>query len=326
MIQPDIAIIGAGVAGLYAAYCCGIAGLNCAIIDSFTFPGGQCSALYPEKTVYGVPGFHNVSASYFIDKLAAQCLAFDHTELFGHRVESVDILGDGVFDVQVRNIRQGDNLRIHAKTLIIAAGICDMKPNIPRTIDGLAEIDSSSDFIQSCRITADVYKGKDIVIAGGGNSAADFAIDIIPIAKSVTLVHRRNELTCDSSKLKQLAAANEAGKLRLVLQSSIAKLVETEHTRSVFVKNAACNEICLNADHIVFCYGFVVQCSSLSWISNLNIDIRNGLISTDVNTMESSVRNCYAIGDIVMYAGKNKNIVSCCFEADRAVRMIKSKV
>ncbi|MDR1609574.1 MAG: NAD(P)/FAD-dependent oxidoreductase [Holosporales bacterium] len=322
--QSDVVIIGAGVAGLYATYCCGIAGLSCTLIDSLPCPGGQCTALYPEKNVYGVPGFRDVKASDFIDSLADQCLAFDHTELFGYKVESVSKIEDGTFTVHASG--RADHASVSARYVIIAAGICDMEPSIPQTIQGLDEIDQASDFVQSCCIKIDMYKGKDVMVAGGGDSAADFALSVAPIAKSVTLVHRRDKLTCNDDKKGRLAVAKEAGKLRLMLASNIVKLTESNDVRSVFVKDVLGTEINLSVDHVVFCYGFVAKCNTLSWLSDLDLDIRDGLIAVDVGTMESSVKNCYVVGDIVTYTNKIKNIVQCFSEADRAVRMIRSKV
>ncbi|MDR1333371.1 MAG: NAD(P)/FAD-dependent oxidoreductase [Holosporales bacterium] len=375
MMRSDVVIIGAGVAGLYAGYCCGISGLSFTIIDSLAKPGGQCIALYPEKKVYGVPGFHDVTACDFIDKLVPQCLAFEHTELFGHTVEMINTEDDGTFVVQTRSMGHAKKpLCISARYVIIAAGICDMKPNIPATIAGLQDISESSDFVQSCCMKIDMYKGKDVAIAGGGDSAVDFALSIIPIAKSVILIHRRDKLTCSAVKLRSISEWERSGKLKLILKTNISELTErgnervvtitrddgnrplskpseselllggTEHRSGVYLEvhehsstgstqqEADCggfgmrsNESKLKVDHIIFCYGFVARCHKLTWLHALAPDIKDGMIAVDVNTMETSVKNCYAIGDVVIYANKSKNIVPCFFEADRAVRMIKSK-
>jgi thioredoxin reductase (NADPH) len=321
--RSDVVIIGAGVAGLYATYCCGIAGLGCTLIESLPCPGGQCIALYPEKNVYGVPGFRDVKARDFVDSLAGQCLAFDHIELFEHKVESVRKISDGTFEVYT--FRKADHTRISARYMIIAAGICDMEPSIPHTIQGIAEIGQLSDFVQNCCIRIDMYRGKDVVVAGGGDSAADFTLSVIPIAKSVTLIHRRDKLTCNDDKRRQIAAAEEAGRLRLMLASNIVRLAELDDVRIVFVEDVLDAEVRLNTDHVVFCYGFSARCNTLSWLSDLHLDIKDGLIAVNIDTMESSVKNCYAVGDIVTYTNKSKNIVQCFSEADRAVRMIRSK-
>jgi thioredoxin reductase len=149
---------------------------------------------------------------------------------------------------------------------------------------------------------------------------------VIPIARSVTLIHRRDRLTCNDDKRRRITAAEEAGKIRFMLASNIVRLAELGNERTVVAKDALGAETCLSTDHVVFCYGFIAKCNTLSWLSDLHLDTSDGLISVDICTMETSAKNCYAIGDIVTYTNKSKNIVQCFSEADTAVRMIRSKV
>ena len=305
----DVAIIGAGVAGLYAAYCCGISGLNSCIIDSLMYPGGQCSVLYPDKMIYGVPGFDNIKALDFIDKLSKQSLDFSDHIFLGYRVEHISKNQDGVFEI----VTQHKDVFL-TKNLIIATGIGDMKPSVPSNIKGLSEIEKDSDFVQYYCMKMDLYKNKTVVIAGGGDSAADFAIDIAPIAKKVILVHRRPKLTCQHIKTETLEKLSASGKLELRLDRQIDEVGES------FIK---LNDDTLYVDHIVFCYGFLAKAGLIKGLEDMGLKTENNLINVNINTMETSIKNCFAIGDVAKYPNKKKNIVPCFFEADRAVRIIK---
>jgi thioredoxin reductase (NADPH) len=320
--QTEIAIIGAGAAGLYATYCCGISGLNCTIIESLHIPGGQCATLYPEKKVYGIPGFSNILAKDFTDKLTKQCLEFDCEKLFGYQVENISKTSAGLFAIKFNN----HNVCKYAKHIILATGIGNMKPSVPNTIIGIDEIDKHSDFVQHYCIKIDIYKGKNVVIAGGGDSAIDFAVNITPIAKTVTLIHRRAKFSCEESKLKDIQKLEESGKLKLMMEHNVSELKEGNEKRIVIIKDQSSNEVFLEVDHIIFCYGFTASCNTMFGLENLGLEIENYLIKVDINTMETSIKNCYAAGDVVTYANKKKNILPCFFEADRAVRIIKESL
>ncbi|MDR3224642.1 MAG: NAD(P)/FAD-dependent oxidoreductase [Holosporales bacterium] len=311
----NVAILGAGVAGLYASYCCGISAIDCAIIDSSMIPGGQCSSLYPDKKVYGVPGFCNITSREFIGKLTDQCFSFGCKKLFGYTISNISK------DAELFVI----NNDIKAKYIIIATGIGNTLPRIPQTIEGLDTLDPSTGFLQHYCMKIDTYKGKEIVIAGGGDSAVDFVIDITPIAKKVTLIHRRAEFTCERAKLNDLANLEKSGRLVVVTEHSISKLEEKNGKGTITAKDKNANEVSFDANHVVFCYGFITSCNATFGLESLGLQIDNNLIKVNLNTMETSIENCYAIGDVVTYENKKKNIVPCFFEADRVVRMIKNK-
>ncbi|MDR0744534.1 MAG: NAD(P)/FAD-dependent oxidoreductase [Holosporales bacterium] len=310
----DVVIIGAGVAGLYAAYCCGISGLSCCVIDSLPQAGGQCVALYPEKNIYGVPGFINVKAKDYIEILSNQCLGYAKETFFNQKVQHISKTKTGKFCVKT-----AENT-IFSKHLIIASGIGDMKPNVPNNVKGLSTLKQDSDFVQHYCMKLDIYKGKNVIIAGGGDSAVDFAINIAPIAKKVFLIHRKDKLTCEACKLSELRKLCNSSKLELSLENQI---LEIEDNSKRIVRTTKKE---FEVDHIVFCYGFLPSCNLIDGLTNLGMHIENGVINSDINTMETAIENCYAAGDVASYVNKKKNIVPCYFEADRAVRSIKSKI
>ena len=320
----EVVVIGAGVAGMYAAYCCSLMGIGCAVVDELAIPGGQCMALYPEKTVYGVPGYVGIKAKDYISRLSEQCLGKLKKKFFGYKIETVNKISDKEFEITARNVgtcvEEHGNVRIiSTQYVILATGIGEMKPNIPATIKGASKILGSSDFVQFYCLNHALYRGRDVVVAGGGDSAVDFAIDIASIAKSVVIVHRRGNFTCEPHKVARIQELVSAGKIELEMSQNILELKEFDERRYVYTDKKE-----YTTDHIVFCYGFVVNPGSI--VKDLGIKTEKNLIKVNLDDMETSVKNCYAVGDAVTYVNKKKNIVPCFFEADRAVRAIKTKI
>ncbi|MDR2666695.1 MAG: NAD(P)/FAD-dependent oxidoreductase [Holosporales bacterium] len=321
-VEIGVAVIGAGVAGLYATYCCGISGLECVLIDALVFTGGQCTALYPEKKIYGVPGFNDVLAKGFVESLSGQCTTFAKKLLLGKKVESISVTEDDSFVIRLCDVSSKQQSHVNAKHIIVATGIGDMIPSIPRAVLENNSNDNPPDFIQHCCIRVDFYKGKNIVVSGGGDSAIDFVINVAPLAKSVTLLHRRDKFTCEESKLKDLDNLHKNGKLQLLLEHSVSGIEKG----NVITVDKNSKKIVLCADHLVFCHGFLTSCGSVFGLQEQGLKMEGGLVEVDINTMKTSLKNCYAIGDVVLYPNKKRNIVSCFFEADRAVRMIKNEI
>lgn len=324
--SSDVAIIGAGVTGLYASYCCSLAGLDSVLIEALMFPGGQCSTIYPEKKVYGTPGFNNIKAKEFINHLSEQVSDYDSKKFFGYKVETIK-KENNTFLINAKNQCDCCNLHINSKYVILATGMGNMKPSIPPTISGLDNLPKNSNFVQLYCMKMDLYKDRKVIIAGGGDSAIDFAINITPIAEKVILIHRRSQFTCEQVKLKDIEKLENSGKLTLVLEHNITELKEENGRRFVITKDKEAKEHIFNTDYIVFCYGFLPNCqTTIFGLENIGLEKENNLIKVDINTMETSVKGCYAAGDNVSYINKKKNIVPCFFEADRAVRSIKREL
>jgi len=324
--NTDVTIIGAGVAGLYSSYCCSFAGLDSILVEALMFPGGQCATIYPEKKVYGTPGFNNVKAKEFIGYLSEQVSAYDNKKFFGYKVETIK-KEDENFVINATNQCDCCNLNINTKYVILATGMGNMKPSVPPTILGLDKISKNSDFIQHYCMKMDLYRDRKVIIAGGGDSAVDFAINITPIAEKVFLIHRRNQFTCEQVKLKDIEKLENSGKLTLILEHNIIELKEENGKRLVITKDKNSEKHIFYTDYIVFCYGFLQNCqSTIFGLENIGLEKENNLIKVDINTMETSVKGCYAAGDNVSYINKKKNIIPCFFEADRAVRSIKREL
>jgi thioredoxin reductase (NADPH) len=295
--------------------------LRACLIEATVNPGGQCRYLYPDKRMYGVPGFADIRARDYIEILAAQCLPHAACVLFEHKVLNISKDSDGLFEIAT------DQSTITAKYIILATGIGNVVPNIPASIQGLDKLDNSSDFVQFYCINMNLFDGKDVIIAGGGDSAVDFAIELVRISRRVTLIHRRAEFTCEPSKVAILRHLAESNKLTLKTNANITGLEESEGCRTVLVNENSSDIIeTLRTDHVIFCYGFSTQQSIIPGLTAMGLYESNGAIGINIETMETSISNCYAAGDVVTYLSKKKNIVPCFFEADRAVRSIKSKM
>ena len=314
----DVAIVGAGVAGLYSAYCCGLADIKFCVLDSLMQIGGQCSALYPSKKVYGVPGFVDSTALNFVEKLSEQVFDFSGRFSLGSTVKNISKDESGVFVIEIKN-SMNELEYVFSRFLIVATGIGDMRPNIVGSIAGLSEVAQCSDFVQYYHNNLNLYQSKTVVVAGGGDSAVDFAIDVANFAQKVFIVHRRNKLTCEAFKMAILHKLVDSGKVEIKLEEFIVAVDDNEIACSVQTKS-----MIYYVDHIVFCYGFSASSGIVDGLQNLGIQTDGNIIDVDLNDMGTAVEKCYAVGDVARYANKKKNIVPCFFEADRAVRAIKT--
>jgi thioredoxin reductase (NADPH) len=317
----DVAIIGAGVAGLYAAYCCRVsAGARCCIIESLDISGGQCTAFYPKKEVYGVPGYLGAKTEEFMSVLSEQCLSQGVDKFFGKGVSTIDRIDDGLFQIHTQD------RSIIATYIIIATGAGSMSYSVPPGIAGLDKIES--DFIQWYCADIEQYKDKNVIVAGGGDSAVDMAIMLSETANSVTIIHRRKDFTCETSKLDKLRFAKKM--VNIILNHKITELKEANGTRNVTIISSDQKDVSepieINTDYIVFCYGFTSKRCTFFGLEEIGLQVENFLIKVDLDTMGTSIKNCYAAGDVITYSNKKSNIVSCFFEADRCVRAIKREM
>jgi thioredoxin reductase (NADPH) len=290
------------------------------IIESMAVPGGQCIALYPRKKMYGVPGFPDITAREYISILSEQCLPHAITALFDQKVNSISRLENGFFKIDTGH----DS--VTSRFLILATGIGDAVPNIPSDIS--MDVAGASDFVQHYCNNVNIFAGKRIVIAGGGDSAVDFATELSMIAKRVVLIHRRSDFSCEPAKMKVVAELANAGTIVLRMNHDILAIVEESGIRRcvrIRERNSTDAEE-IEADHVIFCYGFSAKQSVIRGLEEMGIQTKNFLIKVNVENMETSISDCHAIGDAITYPSKKKNVVPCLFEADRAARAIRNKI
>ncbi len=207
--QTDVAIIGAGPVGLFAVFECGMLGLNSHVIDALAAPGGQCSALYPEKPIYDIPGYPTIEAAELVRKLEEQAAPFAPHYHLDQRVEALKPLAGGGFRLETSR-----GTAIEARAVIIAAGVGAFGPNRP-PLAGLDAYEDKSVFYLVTRREA--FRGQRVVIAGGGDCAVDWAISLADVADRVMVVHRRAKFRAAPESAARLDALAEAGRIDLVI-------------------------------------------------------------------------------------------------------------
>lgn len=307
--STDIAVIGAGPVGLFAVFEAGMLKMSCHVIDTLDFIGGQCTALYPEKPIYDIPGHPEINAQELIEKLEKQASPFKPVYHFGQQVIALKPLKNGGFELTTSK-----QVKITAKAVVIAAGCGAFGPNRP-PLEGLESYEGKSIFYL-VRKRSD-FAGKRVVIAGGGDSAVDWALSLSEVAKQVYVVHRRPKFRCapeSASRLDQLA---KEGKIEMVVPYQLDALEgEKGILRKVIVKTLEGESKALEADILLPFFGLAME---LGPIAEWGLDIEhNKFITVNPETLETSTKGIFAIGDIASYPGKLKLILNGFAEAAMA--------
>ncbi|MDI5981260.1 NAD(P)/FAD-dependent oxidoreductase [Amycolatopsis magusensis] len=301
----DLAIIGAGPTGLFAAYYAGFRGLTTAVIDSLPEAGGQVTAMYPEKMIYDVAGFPAVRGRDLVNSLVEQAAQWKPSYLLGRKAEHLRHVDDGLEVV----LDGGETLRTGA--VLITAGIGEFTPRPLPAGDGWLGR-GMVHFVPSLR----AHEDQDVVVVGGGDSAFDWVLALHPIARSVTLVHRRARFRAVESIVRQ---ARELG-IRIITDAEVTELRDTGDGAlgeiTVEVKGGG-TEV-LPAQSVIAALGFTAD---LGPIENWGLEIDHRAISVD-STMATAKARVYAAGDVAAYPGKVKLIATGFGEAATAVNNI----
>jgi thioredoxin reductase (NADPH) len=305
MISTDIAIIGAGPVGLFAIFECGLLKMRCHLIDYLPQPGGQLSEIYPKKPIYDIPGYPTVLAQELVDNLMKQAEPFKPGFTLGERIESLDKLGEGDF-VLTTNM----GTKIHSKVVVIAGGLGCFEPRKPET-EGLEKFENGKG-VAYMVLDPEKFRDKKVVLAGGGDSALDWAIHLQPIAKELTLIHRSESFrgAPDSvGKVMQLAADK---KINLLLNSNLKKVNGNGHLQNVEVQNKAGELSIIETDDLIPLFGLSPK---LGPIEDWNLQIDKNAIEVNTDDYSTNIPGIYAIGDINTYKNKLKLILCGFHEA-----------
>jgi len=308
-IKTDILIIGAGPVGLFAAFEAGVIGLTCQIVDTLGRIGGQCIELYPDKPIYDIPAIPSCTARELVDRLLEQIRPFDVPIHLDQRVQSVTQRDD---DHRWTVTTEG-GMTFDCAAILIAAGNGAFVPQRLQLPEAAALEDK--DIHYSVSRAAD-FADKNIIVAGGGDSALDWALALKDIAKKLTLVHRRNGFSAAANSVATMKRAVEAGEMEFVVGMIESLDAPDGALRGVRVKQVE-GATDLAADKIVALYGLV---SELGPIATWNLDVRGGRIEVDTSNYESSRPGIFAVGDIANYPNKQKLILSGFHEASLALR------
>ena len=314
LFETDVAIIGAGPVGLFAIFECGMLGLKCHVIDSLPAIGGQCSALYPEKPIYDIPALPEVLAGDLIENLEKQAAPFDPTYHLDQTVVSISK------ESSYWNLKTSKDELVKAKAVIIAGGAGAFGPNKP-PLDDLEAYEGTSVFYMVRR--KEDFRDKDVVIAGGGDSAVDWALSLSEVAKSVRLVHRRDKFRAVPETVKKLKELEGKGVFEFSVPYQLKALNGKNGVLESVRITGKSGDKDLPADVLLPFYGLAME---LGPIAEWNLDLNNNHISVEQSTCETSTQGIYAVGDIVSYKNKLKLILTGFSECATAAHAIRKQL
>ncbi len=304
--RADLAIIGAGPTGLYAAYYAGFRGLSTVVIDSLAEPGGQISALYPEKPIHDVAGFPSILGKDLVAGCVAQAATYDPTYLLGHRAEQLERI-DPDDDHSGLRLTTHQGSVIEARAVLIAGGIGTFTP---RPLPGSTTWEGRG-LIHFVR-ELDTLRGQRVLIVGGGDSAVDWALALEDVADHVTLIHRREGFRAHAASVDRLHAST----VEVKVHHEVRRIEgEDRLERVVIFDNRSDEEAVLEVDTVIAALGFTADLGPLrSW--DVEHDGRRVRIDTRGAT---SMPGVYAAGDVADYPGKLPLIATGFGEAATAV-------
>lgn len=297
--ETDVVIVGAGPVGLFAVFELGLLNLKCHLVDILDRPGGQCAELYPEKPIYDIPAVPVCTGQELTDSLLEQIEPFGMTFHFSQMVESLTKLDDGRWEV---GTDAGTKLRAHV--VVIAAGGGSFMPKKP-PIKGIEEYEEKSVFYAVRKM--EPFAGKHLVIAGGGDSALDWTLNLYEKAASVTLIHRRDEFRAAPDSVSKMRALAAEGKINLLI-GQVGQLNGADGAlESIVVKDAEKQEHIVRCECLLPFFGLTMK---LGPVANFGLNLEKNLIPVDTEKFQTSEPGIFAIGDINTYPGKLKLILS----------------
>ncbi len=307
----DVAIIGAGPVGLFAVFECGMLKMRCHVIDSLDVAGGQCTALYPEKPIYDIPGYPAIDAAELVRKLEAQAAPFQPVYHFGAQVTTLTAVGERW------RVATANGVTVDARAVIIAAGVGAFGPNRPPLADIELYEGKSVFYLVNRR---EDFRGKRVVIAGGGDSALDWTLALADNAAHIYVIHRRPKIRGAPESVARMETLAKAGRVEMVVPSQLARLEgDGGQISAVVVKTLEGEERRLEADMLLPFFGLSMN---LGPIAGWGLDLDHGQIVVDPASCATSRPGIFAIGDIARYPGKLKLILTGFAEAAMAAHAI----
>lgn len=306
--HADIAIIGAGPVGLFAVFECGMLKMRCHVVDALDAPGGQCAALYPEKPIYDIPGYPEIAAATLVERLLEQAAPFAPVYHLGQQVETLTPLGANGFRLVTSR-----GTVVEARAVIVAAGAGAFGPNRP-PLDGIEDFEGTSIFYVVTR--RDDFRGKRVVIAGGGDSAVDWALSLVDVAAHTMVVHRRAKFRAAPESVARLHRLADEGRLELVVPAQLHGLEGSGgRLDAVIVADLDGHTRHLPADVLLPFYGLS---TNLGPVAHWGLALSHHHIAVEPTTAATSVPGVFAVGDVATYPGKLKLILSGFAEAAQA--------
>lgn len=314
--STDVVIIGAGPVGLFAVFECGMLKMRTHVVDALEMVGGQCAALYPEKPIYDIPAHPAIEGAELIDRLAQQAAPFNPTYHLGQQVVGLTRQGEDGWRVTTDK-----GTVIDAKAVIVAAGAGAFGPNKP-PLDGLEQYEGHG--IHYLVRRRQDFAGKRVVIAGGGDSAVDWAVSLAEVAAHVMVVHRRPKFRAAPESVSRMEALAAEGRIEMVIPYQLSGLEGTDgRLTGVRVADLDNKERLLDADVLLPFFGLAMN---LGPIAEWGLSLEKGHVAVDQRTLATSLPGIHAIGDIATYPGKLKLILCGFAEAAMAAHAIRPLV
>jgi thioredoxin reductase (NADPH) len=302
-IETDAVIVGAGPVGLFAVFELGLLDIRAHVVDILPKPGGQCSELYPEKPIYDIPALPVVTGQELTDRLLEQIKPFSPTFHFGERIDTLARRADGRFDLAT-----DAGTTFVTKVVVIAAGGGSFTPKRP-PLDGIEAYEGTS--VHYAVRKMETFRGQDILVVGGGDSALDWTLNLAPLARSLTLLHRRDEFRGAPHSVAAMRALVAEGKVALEIGQMTALNGANGRLQSVVIKTK-------DGDKTIPCTAllpFFGLTMKLGPIADWGLNLAENLIPVDTEKFETSETGIFAVGDINTYPGKLKLILSGFHEA-----------
>ena len=301
LVETDVVIVGAGPVGLFAVFELGLLDVKCALVDILDKPGGQCAELYPEKPIYDIPGYPIITGEGLVEKLIEQITPFKPTFHLAQMVETLAKEADGRF-----RLTTDAGTTFLAKAVVIAAGGGSFQPKRP-PVPGIEQYEGTSVHYAVRRM--EDFRGHDVLIVGGGDSALDWTLNLQPLAKSLTLLHRRDEFRAAPDSVRKMRELVEAGKVKLALGQVSGLKGEGGQVTHAVVKDKDGAEVHHETTRILPFFGLTMK---LGPVAKWGINLDENLIPVDTATFQTSEPGIFAVGDINTYPG-NLKLILCGF-------------
>lgn len=314
-IQTDVVIVGAGPCGLFQVFELGLLGMRAHLVETLEQPGGQCTELYPDKPIYDIPALPVCGARELIERLQQQIAPFSPTFHLGQQLQVVEPRPDGTF-----YLRTDKNTEFLARALIVAGGVGAFQP-VTLAVEGIERfIDTQVHYKVR---NPELFRGKNIVIAGGGDSALDWVLNLVDVAASLVLIHRSEKFKAAPASVARMRALCDEYRMQFLVGDVSAFHEENGHIKELVVTGADSVKRRLEADHLLAFFGLHPK---LGPIADWGLKLNKNQIVVDTEKFETSVPGIYAVGDINWYPGKKKLILSGFHEAALAAFAIKARL
>jgi len=303
-IQTDLCIVGAGPVGLFAVFEAGLLKMRCHLVDALPQIGGQLSEIYPKKPIYDIPGFPSILAGDLVTNLMEQIAPFKPGFTLGERVESLDKSEEGF------TVRTSAGTQIECKVVVIAGGLGCFEPRKP-AIESLENYEGKG--VAYMVLDPEKYRNQKVVLAGGGDSALDWANFLADVASELTLIHRSATFRGAPESAEKVFELAKAGKIRLILNAEVKSLSGDSHLEQIEISESGLDSTYrVDANFFIPLFGLTPKLGPIAdW--GLNIDKNAILVQTE--DYSTNVPGIYAIGDINTYPGKLKLILCGFHEA-----------